>query len=172
MREHDIRSDFEVQKILDYVQCVYDNYDALNDGQVHYLDDDKVFVCRLGEYIKIGKPKNGGKAFAFVCNPASNYNGIYQCDIHVNLKSTFHFKNGVLHERVVEYSDEKRRLQVYYKEVELSKEFIFHTLLNEQNEYILTYEESLLVQEMNKSFGFELHFETMPKRRVRNERNC
>lgn len=172
MHENDIHREFGVQKILDYVQYVYDNYDVLNDGQIHYIDE-KVFVCRLGEHLKIGKTKTGGKAFAFVKNPALNYSGINRCDIYPRSKNTFHFENGVLYERVMEYSNENgRRINIYDKEVELNKEFVFHALLREENEYILTYEESVRVQEMNKSFGFELHFTTMPKKRVRNERNC
>lgn len=166
MLENDILTEFGVQKILDYVQYVYDNYDALNDGQVHYLDDNKVFVCRLGEHIKIGKPKTGGNAFAFVLDPRTNYNGMYRCDILVNMKSNFHFENGVLYERVLEYSEDNRRLyRSYYKEVELSKELIFHILLREQSDYILTYDESLRIQEMSKSFGFELHFNNTTKQK-------
>lgn len=164
MLQNELRSGFEVQKILDYVQYVHDNYDVLNDGQIHYLNDKEVFVCRLGEHIKIGKPGNGGKAFAFVYCPKANKNGMYRCDIRVNLASTFRYENGVLHERVMEYSkDGKRTIKLYDKEVELTKEFIFHTLLRENNDYILTYEESLRVQEMSKSFGFELHFQTTEK---------
>jgi len=153
----EIRSGFEVHKILDYVQYVNDNFDTLNDGKKHYLNNQEIYVCRIGEYLKLGKPgvpKSTG--FAFVKK------GGRHAQIQIDNEIAYRFINGTLFKRIFERNG--KEFNSYDKEFELTKEFVFHSSFEDKQAYILCYEELVRIQKMSKVLNFEIYLQSFIKK--------
>lgn len=148
----EIRSGFSVDKILDYVQYAYENFDKLHDGQKHYYNDE-IYICRIGDYLKLGVPGvHKGTGFAFV--KPSGKSGTVQIDSEISYK----FINGVLYARHIE----RKGNEIHCSDVptELTKDFLFHSYLNGKQAYVLTMDELVRIKEMSTEMSLELYLQS------------
>ena len=153
----EIRSGFTVDKILDYVQYAYDNFEQLHDGKKHYLNDGEVYAHRIGDFVKLGKPGvHKGTGFAFVRNVGT------KADIHMDEGIPYRFDNGVPFKQVIERTGNK--LHSYIEKYEITKDFVFHTYFHGEQVYILTYEELKRVQEMSTKMTLEMYLQSFYKK--------
>lgn len=153
MRENELRSGFSIDKMLDYVQYAYDNFDVLHDGQKHYHNDGEIYIHRIGDYLKLGKPGvHKGTGFAFV--KPSGTSAIVQIDS----AAAYKFTNGVLYVRNIEHKGNK----IHYSDdpTELTKDYLFHSYFNCQHAYILTMDELVRVKEMSSKMSLELYLQS------------
>lgn len=149
----EIRSGFSVDKILDYVQYAYDNFDVLHDGQKHYHNDGEIYMCRIGEYLKLGKPGvHKGTGFAFVKHSGKS------ATVQIDAEIAYKFINGVMYVRKVERDGNKFTSSDV--PTELTKDFLFHSYLQGNQAYVLTMDELVRVKEMSTEMCLELYLQS------------
>ena len=158
MPQDELRSGFAIDKILDYVQYAYDNFDVLHDGQKHYHNDGEIYICRIGDYLKLGKPGvHKGTGFAFV-KPSGK-----SASVQIDANIAYRFINGVLYVRNIEHNGNK--IQYSDDPTELTKDYLFHSYLDCKDAYILTMDELVRVKEMSTAMSLELYLQSYIKTR-------
>lgn len=158
------KNSIDVNKVLDTVQHVHDNFSFYHDGKKHNVNG--FIVIRIGKYLKLMIP-GSTKALAFVTKSTNRILSLLSgsddylapCVLlnrqNSNRSYNIHycFKNGILTQ--YSYLDSNAEWVYEQKEVQLTKEFVFESILS--NNFWLSYEEALRVMHMSNNMILELY---------------